>query len=50
MASVVLGACLIEKHVTLDRKGVSVDDSFSIEPNELTKLYKDMKTAWQPGD
>ena len=47
VASVVLGACLIEKHVTMDRKGGGADDSFSLEPAELEALCKDAKTAWQ---
>lgn len=47
VASVTLGACLIEKHVTMDRNGGGADDSFSLEPNELTALCKDTKTAWQ---
>lgn len=47
VASVVLGACLIEKHVTMDRDGGGADDSFSLEPNELRQLCKDSKTAWQ---
>ncbi|MGF1864659.1 pseudaminic acid synthase [Enterovibrio norvegicus] len=47
VASVVLGACLIEKHVTLDRNGGGADDSFSLEPKELQVLCKDSKTAWQ---
>lgn len=46
VASVVLGACLIEKHVTLDRNGGGADDSFSLEPVELAQLCKDAKTAW----
>jgi N-acetylneuraminate synthase len=46
IASVVLGACLIEKHVTLDRSGGGADDSFSLEPEELAQLCKDTKTAW----
>ena len=41
-----LGACLIEKHVTLDRNGGGADDSFSLEPIELVQLCKDAKTAW----
>jgi N-acetylneuraminate synthase len=47
IAAVALGACLIEKHVTLDRQGGGPDDSFSIEPDELAKLCRDAKTAWQ---
>lgn len=47
VASVALGACLIEKHVTLDRNGGGPDDSFSLEPHELSALCKDAKTAWQ---
>jgi pseudaminic acid synthase len=46
VAAVVLGACVIEKHVTLDRNGGGADDSFSIEPLELTQLCRDAKTAW----
>lgn len=47
VASVALGACLIEKHVTMDRNGGGADDSFSLEPHELQALCKDAKTAWQ---
>jgi N-acetylneuraminate synthase len=47
VTSVALGACLIEKHVTLDRQGGGPDDSFSLEKPELTQLCKDSKTAWK---
>lgn len=46
IASVVLGASIIEKHFTLDRNGGGPDDSFSLEPLELTALCRDTKTAW----
>lgn len=46
IASVVLGASIIEKHFTLDRRGGGPDDSFSLEPAELVALCRDSKTAW----
>jgi len=46
VASVAIGACLIEKHVTLNRDGGGADDSFSLEPQELAQLCRDAKTAW----
>jgi N-acetylneuraminate synthase len=47
ITSVALGACIIEKHVTLDRNGGGPDDSFSLEAEELTALCKGAKIAWQ---
>ncbi|GAA0236379.1 pseudaminic acid synthase [Castellaniella daejeonensis] len=46
IASVALGASLIEKHFTLNRKGGGPDDSFSLEPVEMAALCRDSKTAW----
>ncbi len=46
IASVVLGASIIEKHFTLDRSGGGPDDSFSLEPADLAALCRDSKTAW----
>tara|TARA_R110002072_G_C7974062_1_gene535134 strand:+ start:6392 stop:7441 length:1050 start_codon:yes stop_codon:yes gene_type:complete len=46
ITSIALGACLIEKHVTLDRKGNGPDDSFSLEKPELMQLCRDSKIAW----
>ncbi|TCB32283.1 pseudaminic acid synthase [Acinetobacter sp. ANC 4910] len=47
IAAVALGACVIEKHFTLDRSGGGPDDSFSLEPKELQHLCQSAKTAWQ---
>ena len=47
IASVALGASIIEKHVTLDRSGGGPDDSFSLEPPELQALCRGSKTAWE---
>ena len=46
IASIAVGACVVEKHFTLDRAGGGPDDSFSLEPQELTALCRDSKTAW----
>ncbi|WP_442878785.1 pseudaminic acid synthase [Aeromonas sp.] len=46
IASVALGASIIEKHFTLDRNGGGPDDSFSLEPAELKQLCIGAKTAW----
>ncbi len=46
VAAVAHGACLIEKHVTLDRGDGGPDSTFSLEPAELTTLVSDTRTAW----
>jgi N-acetylneuraminate synthase len=46
IASVALGATIIEKHFTLDRSAGGPDDSFSIEPAELAALCHGARTAW----
>jgi len=47
VASVALGACIIEKHFTLDRQGGGPDDSFSLEPADLENLCRGSRTAWE---
>ena len=47
IASVALGATIIEKHFTLDRNGGGPDDSFSLEPDDLAQLCRDARTAWE---
>lgn len=46
IASVALGASIIEKHFTLNRMGGGPDDSFSLEPAELRQLCIGSRTAW----
>jgi|TARA_R100000049_G_C1939506_1_gene83522 N-acetylneuraminate synthase len=47
IASVALGAAVIEKHITLDRLGGGPDDSFSLEPSEFEALCKGARAAWE---
>lgn len=47
VASVALGATVIEKHFTLDRADGGVDSSFSMEPVEMTQLVLETERAWQ---
>jgi pseudaminic acid synthase len=47
IASVALGACLIEKHFTLDRKDGAVDSAFSLEPQQLHALVDGAKAAFE---
>jgi len=47
VAAVALGACVIEKHVTLARADGGVDSTFSLEPPELAQLVADCRTGWE---
>jgi len=47
VASVALGATVIEKHFTLNRSDGGVDSSFSMEPKEMSDLVKETERAWQ---
>ncbi len=47
VASVALGASVIEKHFTLARADGGVDSAFSMEPAELRALVTETERAWQ---
>ncbi|SDE00442.1 pseudaminic acid synthase [Rhodospira trueperi] len=47
VASVALGATVIEKHFTLCRADGGVDSSFSMEPEEMKALVTETERAWQ---
>ena len=47
VASVALGATVIEKHFTLSRADGGVDSSFSMEPAEMAQLVVETERAWQ---
>lgn len=46
VTSVGLGACLIEKHFTLNRSDGGPDAEFSMEPADLAALSRDVRDAW----
>jgi len=43
VASVVLGACMVERHITLDRSMWGSDQAASLEPNGITRLIRDIR-------
>jgi len=47
VAAVSLGACLVEKHLTLARADGGPDASFSLEPDEFTILVRTCREAWR---
>ena len=47
VASVALGAAVIEKHFTLKRADGGVDSTFSMEPAEMAQLVMETERAWQ---
>lgn len=46
VAAIAMGACLIEKHFTLNRADKGPDSEFSLEPTDLERLCTDTRDAW----
>lgn len=47
VASIALGARVVEKHFTLDRSEGGVDSAFSLEPAEFKNLVDECTRAWE---
>jgi N-acetylneuraminate synthase len=45
IAAVALGACIIEKHYTLDRRLSGPDHPFALEPNELKQMVRAIRNT-----
>ncbi|HTX70537.1 MAG TPA: N-acetylneuraminate synthase family protein [Thermoleophilia bacterium] len=43
VAAVALGACVVERHITLDRSMWGSDQAASLEPSGLTRLLRDIR-------
>lgn len=43
VAAVAMGACVVERHVTLDRAMWGSDQAASLEPNGITRLVRDIR-------
>lgn len=41
-----LGACCVERHITLDRAGWGTDQAASLEPNGISRLVRDIR-LWE---
>jgi N-acetylneuraminate synthase len=43
VAAVALGACMVERHITLDRAMWGSDHAASVEPQGLMRLVRDIR-------
>jgi N-acetylneuraminate synthase len=47
VAAVALGACVVERHITLDRAMWGSDQAASLEPNGITRVVRDIRIVEQ---
>jgi N-acetylneuraminate synthase len=47
VAAAVLGACMIERHITMDRAMWGSDQAASLEPNGISRLVRDIRLCEQ---
>jgi N-acetylneuraminate synthase len=45
LAAVVLGACVVERHITLDRSMWGSDQAASVEPQGIARMIKDIRAT-----
>jgi N-acetylneuraminate synthase len=45
LAAAVLGACLVERHITLDRSMWGSDQAASVEPHGMSRLVRDIRAV-----
>jgi N-acetylneuraminate synthase len=45
VAAVALGACAVERHITMDRSGWGSDQSASVEPNGFARMVRDIRSV-----
>lgn len=47
VAAIALGACIVEKHITISRNVEGPDSQFSVEPDEFSRLVGEIRVAEQ---
>ena len=46
LASISLGACMLEKHFTLDNSKIGMDNQMAIQPNEIQRMVNSCKNVF----
>ena len=45
-AAIALGACIIEKHFTLDKTKIGMDNQIALEPSEMTQMVQNCNNVY----